>query len=361
MSEFIRVPVPLLNPNEYESNVAHIAVAEGQLVEKGDLLASFETTKSTFDLEAEVKGYVRGIRFAEGSIARAGDLFCYMAGNTESPLPVELPLPRAEPAAAGELPAGLRITQPALELAQRTGIDLTKLPVGVLITEKSLQFQTEPLQVDGNETSLIIYGGGGHAKSLIDLIRADGIWQIAGIVDDRLSAGDDIMGVKVLGNGTILGMLRQRGIHYAVNAVGGIGDITQRLEVFARLQKAGFSIPTVVHPRSYVEPSATVEEGCQIFYDAYVGSESRVGFGCIVNTGAIVSHDCILESYVNISPGAILAGTVTIGEKVLIGMGVTINLGVHVGSNARVGNSAVVKADVPDGARVHAGTVWPQV
>jgi len=360
MNDFESVLVPLLNPNEVESNIAHLAVSEGQQVAAGELLAVFETTKSTFEMEAETGGYVRGIRFAEGATVRAGDLFCYIAEELESPLPVQVILPAVEKRQDAELPAGLRITKPALELAQRTGIDLSTLPVGTLITEKSLQTQAELSEMIGDPGSLIIYGGGGHCKSLIDLIRAEGVWRIVGIVDDHLAAGSDVMGVPVLGGGERLGLLRERGIRYAVNAVGGIGDITPRLEVFDKLRNAGFAIPTVIHPRAYVEPSAAIEEGCQVFFNAYVGSEASVGFGSIINTGAILSHDCKLGMYVNISPGAILAGAVNIGERVLVGMGVTINLGVRIGAGARIGNSAVVKADVPEGARVHAGSIWPQ-
>ena len=62
----------------------------------------------------------------------------------------------------------------------------------------------------------------------------------------------------------------------------------------------------------------------------------------------------------NISPGAVLAGSVEIGTGTLIGMGTTINLGVTIGENARVGNGATVKTDVPDGMIVKAGTIWPE-
>jgi acetyltransferase-like isoleucine patch superfamily enzyme len=62
---------------------------------------------------------------------------------------------------------------------------------------------------------------------------------------------------------------------------------------------------------------------------------------------------------VNIAPGALLAGNVSIGEGVLVGMGVTINLNVQVGQGAKIGNSAVVKADVPADQVVRAGMIWP--
>ena len=238
-------------------------------------------------------------------------------------------------------------------------INLTSLPLGTLITETYINNLSRPLDIKTDPSTLIIYGGGGHAKSLIDLIRAEGKYKIAGILDDGVAAGTSVMGVPVLGSGELLPQLRQKGIDKAVNAVGGIGSITPRLAVYEKLKAAGFSFPTVIHPRAFIEPGAKVGEGAQVFFNAYVGSEVEIGFGCIINTGAILSHDCILGDYVNISPGAILAGAVTVKERSLVGMGVTINLHVTIGAGARVGNSAVVKADVPDNAVVHAGSVWP--
>ncbi len=194
---------------------------------------------------------------------------------------------------------------------------------------------------------------------MIDLIRMEGKYQIAGIVDDRLPAGSLILGVPVLGGAEQLGWLRQKGIFQAVNAVGGIGSIAPRLAVYQRLAEAGFQCVTVIHPRAFIEPNASLSQGCQVFFNGYVGSEVKVGFGAILNTSAILSHECILGDYVNISPGAILAGAVNVGDRVLIGMGATINLGVAIGAGARIGNSAVVKADVPENGIVRAGAIWP--
>jgi sugar O-acyltransferase (sialic acid O-acetyltransferase NeuD family) len=207
--------------------------------------------------------------------------------------------------------------------------------------------------------ALLIYGGGGHAKSLIDLVRLAGLYRIHGILDDGIPAGTRILDIPVLGGGELLPALRREGIGKAVNAVGGIGSITPRLAVYEKLATAGFECVTVVHPRAFIEPTAHVDAGCQVFFNAYVGSEVRVGFGSIINTAVIISHDCRLGDYVNISPGAILAGAVTVEERALVGMGATINLGVRIGAGARVGNSAVVKADVPENGIVRAGATWP--
>lgn len=359
MNNPIAILVPLLNPNESEASLARLNVQEGQAVKTGDLLAVFESTKSTFDLDAENDGFIRGLQYRQGDTCRAGDRFCYIAESLLSPLPVETSA--AEPAATkpGEVPQGLRITRPARELAEKHGIDLGALPRGTLVTEKIIQQMIKSHELEFDPEAVMIYGGGGHAKSLIDLIRACGGVQIAGIIDDRLLPGSKVLDVPVLGSGAQLADVYSRGLRKAVNAVGGIGDITPRLAVFNKLRETGFSFPTLVHPRGCVESSAQVSDGCQVFFNAYVGSDSKVGFGCIVNTGAILSHDCELGDFVNISPGAILAGAVRVEERTLIGMGVTINLGVHIGAGVRIGNSAVIKADVPANTMVRAGSIWP--
>lgn len=359
MSELFPVLVPLINPNETESLLVELKVKEGQKVDAGDVIASFETTKSTFDLTAEKGGFVMGLRFNAGETVKAGERLCYLAQSALQVLPIEEPAYPATEKYPPNTTEGIRITHPARDLALTLGIDLNELPRDVLITEKFIREHAGDNKTEIDPVKILIYGGGGHAKSLIDLIRAEGRFQIVGILDDGITAGTRILDVPVLGGGDLLGSMRRQGIGKAVNAVGGIGSIAPRLVVYQKLKEAGFICVTVSHPRAYVEPNANVGEGCQLFFNSYIGSDVTIGFGSIVNTGAIISHDCVLGDYVNISPGAILAGAVTIGERTLVGMGVTINLGVKIGAGVRIGNSAVVKADVPENGIVKAGTIWP--
>jgi len=359
MSALFPVLVPLVNTNEVDSLLATLAVKEGQLVQAGEVMAVFETTKSTFELLAERKGYVLGLHFHVGDTLQAGARLCYLADSVDAVLPKE-EIEDKQPEKPTS-PEGLRITQPALALAQELGVDLGQLPQGSLITEKLIREMFSAATAKLDPTALVIYGGGGHAKALIELIRAEGKYRVAGILDDHQPEGTQLLGVPVLGGGDYLIRLKAQGIGLCINAVGGIGDITPRLRIYEKIKAVGLKVPSVVHPRSFIEESAELKEGQQVFFNCYVGSDVRVGYGCILNTGAILSHDCILGDYVNISPGAILAGAVQVGERTLIGMGVTINLGVKVGCGVRIGNSAVVKADVPDGAIIRAGAIWPPV
>ena len=366
MPDPIEILVPLLNPNEPEVQVARVHIIEGQKVQEGDPLCMLESTKSVTEVTAERDGYIIGLEFAESDLLRAGDRLCWLADDsTWTP-------PEKETSAAdadeGAIPDGLRITTPGLRLVRDHGLDPARLPREKLITESVVRRilalegggAMELPEADFDAGTIVVYGGGGHGKSVIDMIRALGQYQVVGVLDDGLKKGGEVMGVPVIGGGDQLPRLVKDGVRLAVNAVGGIGDITSRIQVFQRLLDAGFGFPTIIHPTAFVEPTAQLGQGVQVFPHAYIGSDTDVGFGTIINTAAVVSHDCRLGAYVNVAPGALLAGAVTLDEGVLIGMGATLNLNVTVGSNARVGNSAVVKEDIPSGRLVRAGEIWPQ-
>jgi acetyltransferase EpsM len=365
MTEPNPIVIPLINPNEPGALLAALHVSPGQHVSKGDKLCTLETTKSTVELIAEQDGFFAGFVHEVGQTLEAGEILAYLADSPDWTPPEAYQPEKAPPSSNYER---LRISKPALALAQQHQLDLTHFSSEIFITEQmlremidqSVQTELELSSLVLNPDSIMIYGGGGHGKALIDLIRSHGAFSVAGIVDDGLPAGTSIMGVPVLGGSNSLVKLHDQGLQFSANAVGGIGNITSRINVFDRLARAGYTCPTLVHPAAFVEPSATLAEGVQVMPHAYVGSEARLGFGAIVNTGAIVSHDCVLGEYANLSPGAILAGEVIVGDATLVGMGVTVNLRVKIGNRARLGNGATIKQDVPDGSVVRAGSIWPE-
>lgn len=201
--------------------------------------------------------------------------------------------------------------------------------------------------------SVIIVGGGGHARMCIDLIRQQQVFQIAGIVDDGMDEGAEVLGVPVIGPLDLLEVMRAEGIALAVNGIGAATNHPFRAEVFDRIKAAGFALPNLVHPKAAVEPSAVLGEGNQIMAGAVVGSCVSIGDNCIVNSGAVISHDSVLADNVHIAPGAILAGGVTVCEDTLVGMGVTVFLGVTIGSRVVIMNGQDVFSDVCAGTLVH--------
>lgn len=398
MSDAARVVVPLISANEPEAQVVAIEVDERARVEAGTVIAVVENTKAAVDVEAPVAGHVVGLAVGPGDPVTAGDLICWLAAEAgwEPPEPGVPATGEAGPL----IPEGLRISGPALEQALATGVDLSSLPVGPVVTRAMVAdaardigrvaaspgvspvrwlHELHPVwtaaEVAASDRGLIVigpegvhgadgarvlvYGGGGHGRQLIDAVRSVVGADATAVIDDGLTVGETVLDVPVLGGADTLDRALADGISVAVNAVGGIGSPRSRAAVFDRLADAGYALAVVVHPTAWIEPSASVAPGCQVLAGAYIGSAAVVGAGAIVNTSAVVSHDCVLGAGANVSPGALLAGGVQVGEMALIGMGVTVNLGASVGAGARVGNGATVKADVPAGGVVRAGTSWP--
>ena len=368
--------VPLLNANEPEARLVGIHVEDGQTVEKGSALFTLETTKAAAEVEAPESGFIR-VLAKEGDILEVGDRLAYITEIIDEPLPQVAELHPFTSFRAGSSsfilhpspsilhPSPLRITKPARELAERLGVDLAALPPDRLVTESVIRevagkvsLPAPVLEGIDPGKSILIYGGGGHAKSVMEMALAMGGYHIAGIVDDGIPAGTRVLGFPVLGTRDILPVLAEKGLRLAANGVGGILDIRIRVVIFELLESYGYSFPVLRHPSATVEPSAVIGDGAQVFANAYVGSSAVLHPRCMVNTSAVVSHDCEIGVYSHIAPGALLAGLVQVGERTLVGMGVTTAIGIRIGSGVRIGNGAIILADVPDRTIIQAGRVW---
>jgi len=200
--------------------------------------------------------------------------------------------------------------------------------------------------------SIILIGGGGHARVLIDLITESGSYQIAGILDPELEAGMRVKGFPVLGSDAALPKLRDQGIPNVAIAVGSVKSNLLRKSLFDQSQKSGFKIPALVHPRAIVSAAVTLSEGVQIMAGAIIQTDTRIGEGTVINTGAQVDHDCHIGNQVFVSPGVVLSGGVTVGDNSFLGAGAVVIQGVKIGEHAVIAAGAVVIQDVADGALV---------
>jgi sugar O-acyltransferase (sialic acid O-acetyltransferase NeuD family) len=351
--------VPLLNSNEPEARLVVIHTKDGQAVDKGVLLFTIETTKAVSDIESPENGFVR-LLAKQGDTLAVGDRLALITETVDEPFETLTDARLSAPASGNQ-----RITKPARALAQSLGMDLSALPTERLVTEEVIwQFaaEKETLAVElpaSDKPYILIYGAGGHAKSVIEMILHNNNHVIAGIVDDdKRLEGNKVLNIPVLGTRGLLPALLEQGVILAANGVGGIIDITIRVKIFNLLEKAGFTFPALIHSRATIEPSVKVEDGVQLFANAYVGSEAILHSRCMVNTNAVISHDCEIGAYTHIAPGALLAGHVHVGERTLVGMGVTTTIGVKIGSGVRIGNGAIILADVPDKMVIQAGRYW---
>lgn len=133
-----------------------------------------------------------------------------------------------------------------------------------------------------------------------------------------------------------------------IEFVLGIGDNIIRKKVFQLLNSKNIDILNVIHNSSLVSDNVTLGLGNFISKNVAINPLVRIGNACIINTGAIVEHDCIIGNAAHIAPGAVLTGNVIIGEGSLIGANSVIKPNVTIGKNVIVGAGAVVINDVLD-------------
>ena len=191
--------------------------------------------------------------------------------------------------------------------------------------------------------AIILIGGSGHAKVIMDCIRASG-GTVAGILDDGIPAGTRIAGAPVLGTVADCERYRQ---HLFLIAIGN-NQVRQTIA-----KKMDVRWATVIHPRAVVSPSAVLGEGTVVMPNAVINACAVIGRHCIVNTGAAVEHDNVLGDYVHISPNAALGGTVTVGTGTHIGIGACVRNNTDICAHCRIGaGAAVVKSITEPGTYV---------
>lgn len=197
------------------------------------------------------------------------------------------------------------------------------------------------------------FGAGGHAKVVIEMLRTDGRYEIAGLLDnDPALIGKDVLGAPVLGDDTIIKELENKGITNFFVGVGGAGDLSVRRRLFELAVEEGLKPANAVHPQAVVSPSATLGSGVTIMAGAVVNACAVLGENVIINSGAIVEHDCVVSDHVHVGPGACICGGVKVDGGALVGAGSTIRQGLKVGEGAVVGAGSVVVKDVSSNTEV---------
>ncbi|MEG1581069.1 MAG: acetyltransferase [Bacteroidaceae bacterium] len=180
---------------------------------------------------------------------------------------------------------------------------------------------------------MYLYGASGHAKVIMDILKASNI-TIDALIDDNIEL-TNVLGIKVLHE--------QIDCSPLIISIGG-NFIRKRIA-----ESLNVAFGTAIHPTAIISEYATIHVGSVVMQGAIIQSCTTIGKHCIVNTGASVDHECVIEDYVHISPHATLCGNVVIGEGTWIGAGATIIQGVKIGKWCIIGAGSIVTKDIPDG------------
>ncbi len=192
---------------------------------------------------------------------------------------------------------------------------------------------------------IILLGGGGHCKSVIDVIEQQGTYQIRGILDVADKVGQVILGYPIIGTEEDLANL-MKNIRFALITVGQVKSSTIRKKLYDQVKKVGGELPVIISPRAYVSPHSQLGEGSIIMHGACINAGAKLGVNTIINSQALIEHDVHISDHCHISTGAIINGDCRIGSHVMIGSQATLRQGITISDHVLIGMGSVVLRDI---------------
>jgi len=190
----------------------------------------------------------------------------------------------------------------------------------------------------------------GQAHVALDLLRETGSHEVVAFLDETPSLwGTTVHGVPVLGAPDAMERAVAMGVE---GGVVSIGDGRTRERLGAVIADAGLELVTLIHPRAYIAPSATVGRGVFVSALAYVGSGAVVEDSVYLGFTTVVSHHAHVAACASLSGGSTSGGRAQVGRRAFLGLGAIILPDVTVGDDAVVGAGAVVTKDVAPGCTV---------
>lgn len=193
---------------------------------------------------------------------------------------------------------------------------------------------------------ILLIGGGGHCRSVIDSLLELSIYSEIEIIDRYENIGNHVIGIPIIGCDDDLLALFKDGYRETFVTVGSTGDTTTRIKLFKMLHDIGYDITSIIDATAKVSKNVVIESGVFIGKNSVVNTGSIIRKGAIINSGSIIEHDCQIGAFTHIAPGAVLCGDVVVGDYTHIGANATIKQQVHIGSNSIIGMGSVVLHDI---------------
>lgn len=197
---------------------------------------------------------------------------------------------------------------------------------------------------------IILVGGGGHCRSVIDVVEAQGEFRVLGVLDLPDKAGEMVLGYPVIGCDEDIPRLIKEGCGSFLTTLGQIKSPDRRIALFQLIKASGGQLPVIVSPLARVSRHATVGEGTVIMHGALINAGARVGCNCIINSRVLVEHDALVGDHCHLSTACVINGSVHVGAGTFFGSGAVTRENIDIGPNCIVGAGAMVRKSLPSGS-----------
>lgn len=191
---------------------------------------------------------------------------------------------------------------------------------------------------------LILIGGGGHCKSVIEVAESAG-YEIKGILDMPDEVGKEVLpGHKVIGTDDEIPQYVEE-CDFIIT-VGFIKNPALRIKLYNKVKAAGGRLATIIASTAHVSKYAELGEGTVIMHQAFVNAGAKIGDNCIINTFVNIEHDAEVGNQCHISTGTMVNGECKIGENCFIGSQSVCANCIEIASNIIVGAGSVVRKSI---------------
>lgn len=192
--------------------------------------------------------------------------------------------------------------------------------------------------------SLILIGGGGHCKSVIEVAESAG-YEIKGILDMPDEVGREVLpGHKVIGTDDEIPQYVEE-CDFVIT-VGFIKNPALRIKLYNKVKTAGGRLATIIASTAHVSKYAELGEGTVIMHHAFVNAGAKIGDNCIINTFVNIEHDAEVGNQCHISTGTMVNGECKIGENCFIGSQSVCANCIEIASDIIVGAGSVVRKSI---------------
>lgn len=191
---------------------------------------------------------------------------------------------------------------------------------------------------------LILIGGGGHCKSVIEVAESAG-YEIKGILDMPVEVGKEVLpGHKVIGTDDEIPQYVEE-CDFVIT-VGFIKNPALRIKLYNKVKAAGARLATIIASTAHVSKYAELGEGTVIMHHAFVNAGAKIGDNCIINTFVNIEHDAEVGNQCHISTGTMVNGECKIGENCFIGSQSVCANCIEIASDIIVGAGSVVRKSI---------------
>ncbi len=190
---------------------------------------------------------------------------------------------------------------------------------------------------------LILIGGGGHCKSVIEVAESIGR-TIQGILDVPSEVGKQVLGYPIIDTDAAIPDFVNT-CEFVVT-VGFIKNPVLRTELFNKVIEAGGTLATLVASTAYVSRHAKIGKGTVVMHHVFVNAGAEVGDNVILNTFCNIEHNAYVGHQCHVSTGVMVNGDCKIGNNCFIGSQSVLANGISICDDVLVGAGSLVRKSI---------------